>query len=104
MALYMTNTVRVKPGHNQEYLAWAGKVVPIYEKLGIKFHGAWQAAAGEGNTAVYLVSVRDFAAYGDLIQKMQADAELQAALREGGAHIDGNVIQTLVPLPGSAMQ
>jgi hypothetical protein len=104
MALYLTNTVRIKPGHNQEFLAWVPKVVPIYEKYGVKFHGAWQAAAGEANTAVYLVSVRDFAAYEDMIQKMQADTDFIAAQREGGNHIDGSVIQMLMPMPGSAMQ
>jgi len=104
MALYITNTIRIKPGHVQEYLAWVPKVIPIYEKYGVKFHGAFQAAAGEGNTAVYLVSMRDFAAYEDAVQKMQADTAFQAAQREGGNHIDGNVIQLLVSLPGSAMQ
>ena len=104
MALYLTNTVKIKPGHNQEFLASAAKTIPIYEKYGVKFHGAWQAAAGEGNTAVYLVSVRDFAAYEDILQKMQADTDFIAAQREGGPHIDGNVIQMLMPIPGSAMQ
>ncbi len=104
MALYLTNTVRIKPGHNQEFLASAAKTIPIYEKYGVKFLGAWQAAAGEGNTAVYLVSVRDFAAYEDMLQKMQTDTDFIAAQREGGPHIDGNVIQMLVPIPGSAMQ
>ncbi len=104
MALYLTNTVRIKPGHNQEYLAWAGKVIPIYEKYGVKFHGAWQAAAGEGNTALYLVSVPDFATYGDMLEKIQADAQFQAAQKEGGNHVDGNVVQILMPLPGSPMQ
>ena len=104
MALYLTNTVKIKPGHNQEFLASAAKTIPIYEKYGVKFHGAWQAAAGEGNTAVYLVSVRDFAAYEDILQKMQADTDFITAQREGGPHIDGNVIQMLMPIPGSAMQ
>ncbi len=104
MAHYLTNTVRIKPGHNQEFLATAAKTIPIYEKYGVKFHGAWQAAAGEGNTAVYLVSVRDFAAYEDMLQKMQTDTDFIAAQREGGNHIDGNVIQMLMPMPGSAMQ
>ncbi len=104
MALYLTNTVKIKPGHNQEFLASAAKTIPIYEKYGVKFHGAWQAAAGEGNTAVYLVSVRDFAAYEDILQKMQADTDFIAAQREGGPHIDGNIIQMLMPIPGSAMQ
>ena len=104
MALYLTNTVRIKPGHNQEFLATAAKTIPIYEKYGVKFHGAWQAAAGEGNTAVYLVSVRDFAAYEDMLQKMQTDTDFIAAQREGGNHIYGNVIQMLMPMPGSAMQ
>ena len=104
MALYLTNTVRIKTGHVQEYLAWAQKVIPIYEKYGVKFHGAFQAVGGEGNVAVYLVSLPDFAAWGDVNQKMLADADFQAAQREGGNHIDGNVIQALVPLPGSAMQ
>jgi hypothetical protein len=104
MALYVTNTVRVKPGHVQEYLSYAQKVIPIYEKYGVKFLGAFQAVGGEGNVAVYLVSLRDFAAWGDLIQRLQADADFQAAQREGGNHVDGNVVQALVPLPGSPMQ
>ncbi len=104
MAVYMTNTVRIKPGHAQEFLAWVPKIIPIYEKYGVKFHGAFQAAAGEAGTAVYLVSMRDFAAYEDALQKMQADPQFMAAQKEGGNHIDGSVIQLLVPLPGSAMQ
>ena len=104
MALYATNTVRVKPGHVQEYLSWAQKVIPIYQKYGVKFLGAFQAVSGEGNVAVYLVSLRDFAAWGELIQGLQADADFQAAQREGGNHVDGNVVQALVPLPGSPMQ
>ncbi len=104
MALYLTNTVRIKPGHVQDFLAWAPKVIPIYQKYGVKFHGAFQAVGGEGNVAVYLVSVADFAAWGDLNQKLQADGDFQAVVREGGNHIDGNVIQALVPLPGSGMQ
>ncbi|UCH86619.1 MAG: NIPSNAP family protein [Dehalococcoidia bacterium] len=104
MALYITNTVRIKPGHVQDFFAWTPKVIPIYEKYGVKFHGAFQAVGGEGNVAVYLVSVRDFAAWGDVNQKLQADADFQAAQREGGNHIDGNVIQALTPLPGSGME
>ena len=104
MALYATNTIRIKPGHVQEYLSYAQKVIPIYEKYGVKFLGAFQAVGGEGNVAVYLVSLRDFAAWGDLIQSLQADADFQVAQREGGNHVDGNVVQTLVPLPGSPMQ
>jgi hypothetical protein len=104
MALYITNTIRIKPGQAQEYLAWVPKVIPIYEKYGVKFHGAFQPAAGEAGTAVYLVSMRDFAAYEDAIQKMQADTQFMAAQKEGANYIDGSVIQLLVPLPGSAMQ
>ena len=104
MALYITNTIRIKPGHIEQYQAYVPKVIPIYEKYGVKFLGAFLAAAGEAGTAVYLVSVPDFAAYGDINQKMQADTAFQAAQKEGGNHIDGSVIQLLVPLPGSAMQ
>ena len=104
MALYLTNTVRIKTGHIREYLAWVPQVIPIYEGYGVRFHGAFQAVGGEGNVAVYLVSVADFAAWGDLNQKLQADGDFQAVVREGGNHIDGNVIQALVPLPGSGMQ
>ena len=104
MALYITNTIRVKPGHIEQYQAWVPKVIPIYEKYGVKFHGAWQVAAGETGTAVYLVSMQDFAAYENALQKMQADTAFLAAQKEGGNHIDGSVIQLLTPLPGSAMQ
>ncbi len=104
MALYMTNTVRIKPGHAQEFLAWVPKIIPIYEKYGVKILGAFAAAAGEAGTAVYLVSMRDFAAYGDMIQKTQADTAFQAVQKEGGNHIDGNVIQLLTPIPGSPLQ
>ena len=104
MALYATNTVRIKPGHVQEYLSYAQKVIPIYEKYGVKFHGAFTAVGGEGNVAVYLVSVRDWAAYGDMVQKLQGDADFQAVQREGGNHIDGNFVQALMPLPGSSLQ
>lgn len=104
MALYITNTIRIKPGHIEQYQAWVPKIIPIYEKYGVKFLGAWQAVAGEAGIAVYLVSMQDFAAYGDAVQKMQADTQFMAAQKEGGNHIDGSVIQLLVPLPGSAMQ
>ncbi len=103
MALYFTNTIRIKPGHIEEYLASAAKTIPIYEKYGVKFHGAFQSVGGEGNAAVYLVSVPDFASWGDLMQKLQADPEFMAVQREGGAHIDGNVVQALMPMPGSAL-
>ncbi len=103
MALYFTNTIRIKPGHLEEYLASAAKTIPIYEKYGVKFHGAFQSVGGEGNAAVYLVSVPDFASWGDLMRKLQADPQFMAAQREGGPHIDGNVIQALMPMPGSAM-
>ena len=104
MALYLTNSVRVKPGHVQDFLAWVPKVIPFYEKYGLKFHGAFTAVGGEGNVAVYLVSVRDWAAYGDMVQKLQGDADFQAVQREGGNHIDGNFVQALMPLPGSSLQ
>ena len=104
MALYFTNTVRIKPGHLEEYLATAPKTIAIFEKHGAKFLGAFQAVGGEGNTAVYLASVPDFAAWEDIIQKVQADTDFMAAQREGGAHIDGVYLQALMPMPGSAMQ
>ncbi len=104
MALYFTNTIRIKPGHLDEYLASAAKTIPIYEKHGVKFLGAFQTVGGEGNTAVYLVSIPDFASWGDLLQKLQADPEFIAVQREGGPHIDGSTIQALAPLPGSPMQ
>ena len=104
MALYLTNTVRVKPGHMQDYAAYAAKVIPIYEKYGVKFLGTFWAVGGAANRVVYLVSMRDWAAYGDGLQKLQADAEFQRLESEGGIHIDGNDIQALMPVPGSAMQ
>jgi hypothetical protein len=104
MALYFTNTIRIKPGHLEQYLASAAKTIPIFEKYGVKFLGAFQAVGGEGNSAVYLVSVPDFAAWGDLLQKMQGDAEFMAVQRAGGNHIDGSTLQALAPMPGSAMQ
>ena len=104
MALYFTNTVRIKPGHNQEYLAWAAKAVPAFERIGVKVLGSFAAIGGDANTAVYLASVPNFAAWEEFLQKAQTDAELQALQREGGEHVDGNVIQALMPIPGSAMQ
>jgi hypothetical protein len=104
MALYITNTVKVKPGHMQGYAAWATKVIPIYEKYGVKFLGTFLAVGGDENRVVYLVSMRDWAAYGDAAQKLQGDAEFQRLESEGGIHIDGNDIQALMPVPGSAMQ
>lgn len=104
MALYATNTVRVKPGHIQEFLAAAPKSIAIFEKHGVKFHGAFGAVGGEANVAVYLVSVADWAAWGSLGESLQADPEFMASQKELGAHLNGNVIQALVPMPGSAMQ
>ena len=104
MALYLTNTVRVKPGHMQGYTAHAAKVIPIYEKYGVKFLGTFAAVGGDANRVVFLVSMRDWAAYGDAAQKLRADAEFQRLESEGGIHIDGNTIQALMPVPGSAMQ
>jgi hypothetical protein len=104
MALYLTNTVKVKPGHMQGYAAWAAKVIPIYEKYGVKFLGTFLAVGGASNRVVYLVSMRDWAAYGDGLQKLQADAEFQRLESEGGTHIDGSDIQALMSVPGSAMQ
>jgi hypothetical protein len=104
MALYFTNTVRIKPGHVEEFLAAAPKNVAIYEKHGVKFHGAFGAAGGEANVGVYLVSIADFAAWGSLLQNLQTDPEFRASQRELGPHVDGNVIQALVPMPGSPMQ
>ena len=104
MALYFTNTIKVKPGHNQEFLAAVPKTVALYEKHGIKFHGAFQAVGGDANVAVYLVSVADFAAWGSVIENLQADQEFMASQREQGAHVDGSVIQALLPMPGSALQ
>ena len=104
MALYVTNTVRVKPGHAQEFVAYAAKVIPIYEKYGVKFLGTFGAVGGDANRVVFLVSVRDWAAYGDMLQKLQADTQFQALQAEGGIHVDGNDIQALMPMPGSAMQ
>jgi hypothetical protein len=90
MAVYITNTVKVKPGHMQSYAAWAAKVIPIYEKYGVKFLGTFMAVGGDENRVVYLVST--------------VDAEFQRLESEGGIHIDGNDIQALMPVPGSAMQ
>ena len=104
MAVYITNTVKVKPGHMQGYAAWAAKVIPIYEKYGVKFLGTFMAVGGDESRVVYLVSMRDWAAYGDAFEKMAVDAEFQRLESEGGIHIDGNDIQALMPVPGSAMQ
>jgi len=104
MALYLTNTLRVKPGHQQEFIANAAKVIPIYEKYGVKFLGTFGAVGGAANRVVFLVSMRDWAAYGDATQKLQADAEFQRLQAEGGIHVDGNDIQALMPMPGSAMK
>ncbi len=104
MALYFTNTVKIKPGHIEEFLAAAPKNVAIYEKYGVKFHGAFQAVGGDANVSVYLASVADFAAWGDLLPKLQADPAFTASQKELGAHVDGSVIQALAPIPGSALQ
>ena len=104
MAVYFTNTVRIKPGHLEEYLASAAKTIPLFEKHGVKVLGAFTAIGGDANTTVYLASLPNFAAWEDFLQKVQADPEFIAAGREGGPHIDGSVIQALMPMPGSAMQ
>ena len=104
MAVYITNTVKVKPGHIQAYAAWVPKVIPFYEKYGVKFLGTFLAVGGDANRVVYLVSMRDWAAYGDALEKGAADAEFQRLESEGGIHIDGSNIQALTPVPGSAMQ
>ena len=104
MALYLIATDRVKPGHMQGYAAWAAKVIPIYEKYGVKFLGTFLAVGGDENRVVYLVSMRDWAAYGDALEKMTVDTEFQRLESEAGIHIDGSDIQALMPVPGSAMQ
>src|SRR3972149_889186 len=78
MALYFTNTIRVKPGHLEEYMASAAKTIPIYEKHGVKFLGAFQAMGGDGNSAVYLVSVPNFAAWEGLVRSEEHTSELQS--------------------------
>ncbi len=104
MALYFTNTIRIKPGHLEEFLATAPKTIAVIEKYGAKIHGSFQTVGGEGQNAVYLASVADFAAWEAIIQKIQTDPEFMAVQREGGPHIDGAYLQALVPMPGSAMQ
>jgi hypothetical protein len=104
MTVYITNTVKVKPGHIQAYAAWAAKIIPIYEKYGVKFLGTFLAVGGDENRVVYLVSMRDWAAYGNAFEKMTVDAEFLRLESEGGIHFDGNDIQALMPVPGSAMQ
>jgi len=104
MAVYIINTVKVKPGHIQAYAAWAAKVIPIYEKYGVKLLGTFMTVGGDENRVVYLASMRDWAAYGDASQKMMVDAEFLRLESEGGIHFDGNDIQALMPVPGSAMQ
>jgi len=104
MALYVTNSVKVKPGHLEEFLAAVPKSIAIYEKHGVKFHGTFAAVGGEAGVVVYLASVADFAAWGSLGPNLQADQEFMAVQREIGPHVDGSVVQALAPMPGSAMQ
>ena len=104
MALYVTNSVKVKPGHLEEFLAAVPKSIAIYEKHGVKFHGTFAAVGGEANVGVYLVSVADWGAWGSMLENLQTDQEFMASQREIGAHVDGSVVQALAPMPGSAMQ
>ncbi len=53
---------------------------------------------------LYSSVARYSAASGQDAQSLQADPQFMAAQREGGNHIEGNVIQLLMPLAGSAMQ
>ena len=104
MALYMMGTIKVKPAHEQEFLATVEKATPLYQKYGLKFHGDFQAVAGEAGVFVRLTSVQDFAAFDGIMQKVQEDADIQALIRERADHIYGSVLQLLQPLPGSSMQ
>ena len=104
--IYQLGFVSVVHGKMSEYTAYVAKnLVPIYQRLGIKFIGSWRTSFG-GNTdeCVILFAWENMAQMEKLMAARDADKEWQKVLPGYQALTTGNTGRILVPNPYSTIK
>ena len=101
--IFSEYTTRTKTGKVDEYLAMLPKFMPLYQKYGIKFVGAWKTVEKE-DEAVWMTGFESQQQREQQITKMNQDPEYQKLSQQAKSLIVDNTVRTLDPAPTSPLK
>lgn len=101
--IYSEYTTKVQQGKVDEYLAMLPKFLPLYQKYGIKFVGAWKPV-GSQDEAVWMTGFENQQQRQQLIAKLKQDPEYQNLSQQVQPLIVQNTERTLTPAPASPLR
>ncbi len=101
--IFSEYTTTVKTGKVDEYLALLPKFMPLYQKYGIKFIGAWKTAERE-DEAVWMTGFESQQQREQQITKLKQDPEYQKQSQQAQSLIVDNTVRTLHPSPTSPLK
>ncbi len=101
--IFSEYTTRTKTGKVDEYLAMLPKFMPLYQKYGIKFVGAWKTVEKE-DEAVWMTGFESQQQREQQITKMKQDPEYQKLSQQAQSLIVDDTVRTLHPSPTSPLK
>lgn len=101
--IFSEYTTRTKTGKVDEYLAMLPKFMPLYQKYGIKFVGAWKTVDKQ-DEAVWMTGFESQQQREQQITKMKQDPEYQKLSQQAKSLIVDNTVRTLDPAPTSPLK
>ena len=101
--IYTEYTTRVKSGKVDEYLSLLPKFLPLYQKHGIKFIGAWKPVDSK-DEAVWMTGFDDQQQRDQKIAELKKDPEYQKLQQQVQPLIVENRSRILSPAPASPLK
>ena len=101
--IYSEYTTKVQQGKVDEYLSMLPKFLPLYQKYGIKFVGAWKPIESQ-DEAVWMTGFENQQRRTEQLAKLKQDPEYQKLSQQVQTLIIQNTTRTLNPAPGSPLR
>ena len=101
--IFSEYTTKVKAGTVDEYLSMLPKFLPLYQKYGIKFVGAWKPIDSQ-DEAIWMTSFENQQQREQQIAKLKQDAEYQKLNQQVQTLIVQNSVRILTAAPSSPLR
>lgn len=101
--IFSQYTTKVQQGKRDQYLSLLPKFLPLYQKYGIKFVGAFSPADAQ-DEAVWMTGFETQEKRQEQIAKLKQDPEYQKLQQQVQPLIVQTTSKTLNPAPGSPLR
>ncbi len=101
--IFSEYTTKLKTGKVDEYLSMLPKFLPLYQKYGIKFVGAWKPVETQ-DEAVWMTGFETQQQREQQIAKLKQDPEYQKLNQQVQSLIVQNTVRTLHPAADSPLK